>query len=171
MLQMMEKEQVFTAPSNRLKVWKLVSFVCGVALFWRYIASMGEYPNETGSDDFSEMPPTPPFINNSNSTSNDGALGKSEREYEMDELFIWFGLVKRSKFMLLGHFLAFFVAACQLRMDSVLASMEERARTAVIAENPDLTEEQITEAATLMLPRRTPVRSWHYFRGVPVIPR
>ena len=85
-------------------------------------------------------------------------LGKSEREYEMDELFIWFGLVKRSKFMLLGHFLAFFVAACQLRMDSVLASMEERARTAVIAENPDLTEEQITEAATLMLPRRTPTQ-------------
>lgn len=158
MLQMMEKEQVFTAPSNRLKVWKLVSFVCGVALFWQYIASMGEYPNETGSDDFSEMPPTPPFINNSTSTSNDGALGKSEREYEMDELFIWFGLVKRSKFMLLGHFLAFFVAACQLRMDSVLASMEERARTAVIAENPDLAEEQITEAATLMLPRRTPTQ-------------
>ena len=73
MLQMMEKEQVFTAPSNRLKVWKLVSFVCGVRLFWQYIASMGEYPNETGSDDFSEMPPTPPFINNSTSTSNDGA--------------------------------------------------------------------------------------------------
>ena len=43
-------------------------------------------------------------------------------------------------------------------MDSVLASMEERARTAVIAENPDLTEEQITEAATLMLPRRTPTQ-------------
>ena len=55
-------------------------------------------------------------------------------------------------------------------MDSVLASMEERARTAVIAENPDLTEEQITEAATLMLPRRHP-RSWHYFRDVQVIPR
>ena len=158
MLQMMEKEQVFTAPSNRLKVWKLVSFVCGVALFWQYIASMGEYPKDNGKDDFSEMPQTPPSPSGNNSSSDDAALGKSEREYETDELLVWFGLVKRSKYMLLGHFLAFFVAACQLRMDSVLASMEERARTAVIAENPDLEEEQITEAATLMLPRRTPTQ-------------
>jgi len=158
MLQMMEKEQVFTAPSNRLKVWKIVSFVCGVALFWQYIASMGEYPKDSENDGFSEMPPTPPSLNSSNSSGDDASLGKSEREYETDELLVWFGLVKRSKYMLLGHFLAFFVAVCQLRMDSVLASMEERARTAVIAENPDLEEEQITEAATLMLPRRTPTQ-------------
>ena len=79
--------------SNRLKVWKLVSFVCGVALFWQYIASMGEYPKDNGKDDFSEMPQTPPSPSGNNSSSDDAALGKSEREYETDELLhlVWSG--------------------------------------------------------------------------------
>jgi len=160
MLQLMEKEHISASPSNRLKAWKLVSFVCGVALFWQYIASMGEYPKENEGNFAQMSAPPPPAVNNNNSSSSSSAsLGsKTEREYEADELLIWFALVKRSKYMLIGHFLAFFVAVCQLRMDSVLASMEERARTAVIAENPDLEEEHITQAATMMLPRRTPTQ-------------
>jgi hypothetical protein len=48
----------------------------------------------------------------------------------------WLAMMPRSQWLLLGHFLAFFLAASQLRMDSVLAAAQSALGRAASLDTP-----------------------------------
>ena len=64
--------------------------------------------------------------------------------------------------MLFGYFSAFFIAACQLRMDAILAGLEERARLTIEAsqaEGEDMDDQMVAELVSTMIPRQTPTQT------------
>ena len=99
--------------------------------------------------------PPPPYLNTRHllqaneprDTADLGPYAAGESHVSLSrQVQWWLAMAPRSKWLLLGHFLAFFIAASQLRMDSVLAATEH-ALARVAALDAAVLEEENDPAA------------------------
>jgi len=144
--------KIAASPKDRLRLWRFVTGVCALVVLWQYVVSIEIL--SSGVD--SGVPPSP-----ASSTMRSllaGVDAKSRLDLETRQ---WLAVLPCSKRTLFGYFVAFFISACQLRMDAILAALEERARMTVDAtqaDNASLDDDVLTELIMGMIPRQTPTQ-------------
>lgn len=142
-----------STPRDRLLLWRFTTAICALIVLWQYVVSIDIVQNRV-DDVPPSPPPSPSFARALLSTASEQMrLSRETRQ--------WLAVYPCSKMMLFGYFSAFFIAACQLRMDAILAALEERARMtieATQAEGAELDEAMISELIATMVPRQTPTQ-------------
>ena len=144
--------KIAKSPKDRLLLWRFTTGVCALVVLWQYVVSIDVVRS---SIDGGISPPPPPSTMRS-------LLADVDPKAHLDvETRQWLAVLPCSKQMILGYFIAFFISACQLRMDAILAALEERARMTVEAAQADaasLDDETLTELIMGMIPRQTPTQ-------------
>lgn len=140
-----------SSPRDRLLMWRFTAGVCALIVLWQYAVSIELV--QTAVDD---VPHSPSSLSRSLLSTEDA------RERIAKEAKQWLAVLPCSEIMLFGYFSAFFIAACQLRMDAILAALEERARMTIEAmraeSGEDIDEETISDLIASMVPRQTPTQ-------------
>jgi hypothetical protein len=142
-------------PRDRLLLWRSTTMVCALIVLWQYAVSIEVI--RSGVDGLTPPPPPspPPALRSLLSVN-------SEKLRLTRETKQWLAVLPCSKMMLFGYFSAFFIAACQLRMDAILAGLEERARLTIEAsqaEGEDMDDQMVAELVSTMIPRQTPTQT------------
>lgn len=139
-----------SSPRDRLLLWRFTTAVCALIVLWQYVMSIELV--QSAVDDVPSSPSTARSLLGTNDSNQRVAQDTKQ----------WLSVLPCDKMMLLGYFSAFFVAACQLRMDAILAALEERSRLTIEATRADsaeeLDEEMIEHLVKTMVPRRTPTQ-------------
>lgn len=140
-----------SSPRDRLLLWRFTAGVCALIVLWQYAVSI-----ELVQTSVDNVPQSPPSLARSllSTVNANERLTKETKQ--------WLAVLPCSEMMLFGYFSAFFIAACQLRMDAILAALEERARMTIEAtraeSGEDLDEETISDLIATMVPRQTPTQ-------------
>ena len=142
--------RIAKSPRDRLMLWRFTTGICALVVLWQYVVSIDIVRASIDGG----IPPSSPSMRS--------LLVDVDPKAHLDsETRQWLAVLPCSKQMILGYFIAFFISACQLRMDAILASLEERARMTVDAAQADTTsldDETVTELIMGMIPRQTPTQ-------------
>lgn len=141
-------------PRDRVLLWRSTSIICALIVLWQYVVSI-----DIVQSGISGVPSSPSSAARALLDAGDA----SESLRLAEETKQWLAVSPCSRLILLGHFAAFFIAACQLRMDAILVSLDDRARMTVEAsqeENGDsMDADMVAELVRSMVPRQTPTQT------------